>query len=71
MEKLYKLSCWLGDKSEEARSLSYSHSIDKLCNTVPNDSWTVMNDPNDKTLVRESPDDQLPKYFIREVPFVI
>lgn len=69
MDKLYKLSyCLEGSVSFE---LSFSHSPDKLMKTVPNDTWIVKNDPNDKTLKYASDEEKFPMYFIREVPLVI
>ena len=70
MNKLYCLS-YMSNEEENRTELSYSHSIDKLCESVPNTWWNIIDDPNDKTLKRTSKEGEYPFYMIREVNFII
>ena len=70
MNKLYCLS-YMSNEEENRTELSYSHSIDKLCKSVPNTRWNIIDDPNSKTLKRTSEKGEYPFYMIHEVNFII
>ena len=70
--KLYELS-YIRDKNSLSQPLSYSHSIDKLYQSVPWAIYTSVSGQGFK--VRESRDEKgkecFPKYVICEVNFII
>ena len=68
--KLYELS-YVKDSESFSESLSFSHSTDKLQNSVPQSSWFINSDPNNKRLKLSSKDDVYPKYLIYEVNLII
>ena len=70
MNKLYCIS-YVSHSEATLTELSYSHSIDKLCKSVPNAWWSVVNDSNSKTLKRTSKEGEYPFYMIHEVNFII
>lgn len=70
-EKLYELS-WVENEESIKDPLSYSHSLDKLKDSVPVDSWkTFSKVTHDNYKVLESCGNGYPKYLIYEVNFIV
>ena len=69
---LYELS-YIENEESFRISLSFSNSVDKLEQSVICNSWTVFgkSGTHDNHTVRESVKGVYPKYFIKEVNFIV
>jgi len=47
-----------------------SNEIDKLTAIAASNTFLVLQDPNDPTLLRSTPEGDYPRYLIREMPYV-